>query len=267
MTEAYQLPEIPIGNSDFSLDSAGRSISPHQSFGRFEFKYVVSDRVAGYLKQEIAQFMDPDPHCRDLPGQYYDVHSLYLDSGDFADYHAKIDGLLIRNKFRIRYYGNAGSGLSYLEVKGRYNQLSYKHRRAVSTDEIEMIESGRWGALATKAPEDPLLAALVVKGARTRLAPKALVSYRRRPFIGRRDYRFRATFDSDLQASRASNLRSAAAAPRVPVIRGGTVVEIKFAHSVPVWFQRLIGSFELKRVSISKYCRAAEALTLVANLE
>ena len=43
------------------------------------------------------------------------------------------------------------------------------------------------------------------------------------------------------------------------------VLEIKFERSVPTWFQRLIGAYELQRISVSKYCRALEVLGFVPS--
>ena len=47
---------------------------------------------------------------------------------------------------------------------------------------------------------------------------------------------------------------------------GYTVVEVKFRYHVPSWFHRIIQSFELRRVSISKICRGIEVLELAENL-
>ena len=49
------------------------------------------------------------------------------------------------------------------------------------------------------------------------------------------------------------------------VITGFTVMEVKFRRHIPSWFHRLIQAYELRRVSMSKICKAMEILGLVED--
>lgn len=256
-----------FSSQDFSLTRLDQGTSPRQaqSFGRFEFKYLLNPRVRTLLEQELRDFMEIDPFCRDRPTQSYLVRSLYFDAPAFSDYYEKIDGLLNREKFRLRTYDD-GTAPCYLEIKGRRNHYSYKYRSPLDAGLRRMIEYRRWSALATAPGASPVCERFAAMACRRNLQPQVVVEYVRRPYVGRRDYRFRATFDHDIRGFRSVVL-DRGHAPAAAVLRGLTVLEIKFEHALPVWFQRLIGSYELQRLSISKYCRAAEALTLVRNLE
>lgn len=255
-------------SSDFALTRPGRDVSSRQaqSFGRFEFKYLLNPQTRFRLESELRDFMDIDPFCRDRPTQSYLVRSLYFDDPAFSDYYEKIDGLLDREKFRLRTYDDAGTAPCYLEIKGRRNHYSYKFRSPLDANLGGLIAGRRWSALAIAEGGSPVCQRFAAAGCHRNLMPQAVVEYVRRPYVSRRDYRFRATFDSDIRGFRSSTLDRSRAAG-ASVLRGLTVFEVKFEHALPVWFQRLIGTYELKRLSISKYCRTAEALTLVRNLE
>lgn len=261
-------PPTIYHSPDFSLDRPGQNASSRQaqSFGRFEFKYLLSPRVRTLLEHDLRDFMEIDPFCRDRPEKSYLVRSLYFDDPAFSDYYEKTDGLLDREKFRLRTYDTAGTAPCYLEIKGRRNHYSYKFRSPLDAKLRGLIAGRRWSALALAEGGSPVCQRFAAAACHRNLLPQAVVEYVRRPYVSRRDYRFRATFDHDIRGFRSGSL-DRAHAPSAAVLRGLTVLEIKFEHALPVWFQRLVGSYELQRLSISKYCRAAEALTLVRNLE
>lgn len=255
-----------LPSQEFSLarPTAAAESAP-QTFGRFEFKYFLRPGIRSQLEGELGDFMEVDPFCRERPGRAYRVRSLYFDDPGFSNYYEKIDGLLSRRKFRLRTYDVDGSAPCFLELKGRENHFSYKLRSRLDARQRELIEARSWSRLAQEGA-GPVFERFVVAACRGRLEPKVVVDYRRRPYVSFRDYRFRATFDDEIRGTERGILegedgRSA------DVLPGLTVLEVKFEHALPVWFQRLIGAYELQRVSISKYCRAAEALTLVENLE
>jgi len=257
-----------ISSSDFSLTRSGPDTASRQaqSFGRFEFKYLLNAQTRSRLEPELRDFMEIDPFCRERPAQNYLVRSLYFDDSAFSAYHEKVDGLLDREKFRLRTYDAPGTAPCYLEIKGRQNHYSYKYRSPLDARLQDLIAARCWSALATAEGGSPVSQRFAATASRRNLLPQAVVEYVRRPYVSRRDYRFRATFDSEIRGFRAATLDRTRAAG-VTVLRGLTVFEIKFEHALPVWFQRLIGAYELQRLSVSKYCRAAEALTLVRNPE
>jgi len=254
-------------SGDFALTRRQVPVRPHQAqaFGRFEFKYIIPAQISALLEQELRDFMEIDPYCQARPDRSYLVRSLYFDSPDYDCYYEKTDGLLDREKFRLRTYDEPGSSPCYLELKGRQNHFTYKHRSSLDTHLRALIETGRWSALASTSGL-AVVDRFAATACRRNLAPRVVVEYRRRPYVSRRDFRFRVTFDRELRGLASTRLEGPPARA-ARVLPGHTVLEIKFEQAVPAWFQRLIAAYELRRVSISKYCRAAEALTLVRNLE
>jgi hypothetical protein len=259
-------PFSRLPSTEFSLSRTRAPDPAAQRFGRFEFKYILPAAVRTSLEAELRDFMAIDPFCRDRSDPHYVVRSLYFDAPDFACYYEKIDGLLDRQKFRLRTYDHEPGAPCYLELKGRQNHFSYKLRSPLGPLQLRLLDEERWSSLAAVADDSEVLTRFGVAALRRRLRPVVVVEYRRRPYISQRDYRFRATFDDQIVGFASPRLE-VAGTRRASVLPGQTVLEIKFENAVPVWFQRLIGAYELRRVSVSKYCRAAEALTLVENLE
>lgn len=236
-------------------------------FGRFEYKYILARAIREEIETAIQEFMIFDPFSASLPDHCYSVNSLYFDDANLSDYHEKMDGMLNRRKYRLRSYDNGDSPV-FLEEKGRRNHFSYKYRCHVDQEFQNHAVVGNWRVLLNgiDGNEDVPLSRFVTAGVRRDLSPKVRVLYRRRPYIANYGYRFRVTFDDRIEAHWTDSLRAPAILAR-PVLPGKTVLEIKFEDSIPMWFTRLIGSYQLNMVSISKYCQAAEALDLVKHLE
>ena len=260
------MTNLPLSaDSNYSLAKPSMAGRP-QSFGRFEFKYIIPDALGSTIESEMREFMQVDPFCSELLSQAYLVRSIYFDDLNYGDYYEKIDGLMQREKYRIRTYGRSPGAPVFLEIKGRRNNYCYKYRTPLDEALLDRIEAHDWVSLMRFAPDNALLARFAAAAFRRNLRATLTVEYWRRPFISQLDYRFRATFDRTLRCLLATRLSDTPRRCRA-ALAGHTVLEIKFAHSVPSWFQRLIGAYELNRISVSKYCRAAEALTLVENLE
>jgi len=113
-------------------------------FARFEFKYILPLELRDEVERELRFFLEFDPFVKAAPHHQYFVRSLYYDDPDFTCFHDKHDGLHTRWKFRVRTYtDNPGDGTPYfLEIKGRYNNLVFKHRAPVEAKPGEMVIRG-----------------------------------------------------------------------------------------------------------------------------
>ena len=240
-------------------------------FARFEFKYLLTADAQKELESELGYFLEFDPFVKERPDHQYLVRSLYFDDPHYTSFYDKIDGLHLRSKFRVRTYTNdlAIKTPQFLEVKGRYNNLVFKHRALISQNQ----------SIGSASGEE--LISTVMKGVapcevrrkfeydfyKKQLHAVALVDYLRRPFVSRFSPDFRLTFDSNLRATRTNSLfpGGSASQPR-QLLPGYTVMEVKFRRHLPSWFHRLIQVYELQRVSISKICHAMIALGIAEDL-
>lgn len=240
-------------------------------FSRFEFKYVLTDDVRREVERQFQYFVELDPYVASQDGAKYFVRSLYFDNKAFDHYWEKEDGKKQRQKFRLRTYTRSDdrSVPRFLEIKGRHNNLVFKHRTPAPFPEPDST----WSRSALNDPiTDELLAVLpegpVKEGFqydlyRKRLRPVVLVDYLRRPYVSRFDPEFRLTFDDSLRGTATRELMPGPGDRSRMTLPGLTILEVKFRYHMPKWFHRIIQSMELERVSISKYCKCAEALELV----
>ncbi|MBL8752140.1 MAG: polyphosphate polymerase domain-containing protein [Planctomycetes bacterium] len=234
------------------------------TFSRFEFKYVLDQATREAVESELGHFVELDPYVQGQPGQRYFVRSLYFDDARLTAFHDKHDGMLARSKFRVRTYGRTidDGAPWFLEQKGRHNNLVWKHRTPIAAGLDRTLRGDALvRALLRHAGPGDVRDRFEVAVWKRGIRPYVLVDYLRRPYVSRFDPEFRLTFDADLAGCVADTMFPAPAAPR-GLLRGYTVMEVKFARHVPAWFHRILQAHQLTRRSISKVCAATEALGL-----
>jgi len=247
-------------------------------FNRFELKYVIQASKYRELVSDLGHFMVPDEHG-DASG-YYRIISLYYDSPDFSAYHSKLDGLRFRRKLRIRIYVAPGQSISqvergFVEIKQRFNRTTQKKRLSLplevanrlcaGEDVSEFIEDGD---IATASEVSYMIRAM-------RLKPRAIVSYRRRAFIGGRyESGMRLTFDTQLEG-RTHALEVNQIARNLQILPlDWMVMEVKVNERVPRWMVALLAKHQCSLERVSKYCavlgagkaRTIRALTHKGNI-
>ena len=121
--------------------------------------------------------MKRDVHAID--GTYL-IRSLYFDNASDKALREKVDGVNIREKFRIRYYNNDTS-LIHLEKKSKVNGLCLKDSVALSFEQAQAIANGDYGWMVDSGV--PLIQELYSKMMSQGLRPKTIVDYLREPFV------------------------------------------------------------------------------------
>ena len=234
-------------------------------FARYEFKYILTAKKRVELEKDLHYFVELDPFVQNIPNHKYVVRSLYYDDPFNSAFHDKIDGLFARSKFRIRTYDQHAETMKtlFLEIKGRHNNLVFKHRTPVK------INGFNWGALHNgglakaifeNAEPCPVADQFYFDSIRKKLQPVALIDYERRPYFSKYDHNFRLTFDDHLRALATNTLFPNKNVTPKDILSGYTVLEMKFKHQTPSWFHRLIQTHELQKVSLSKICAGMEVL-------
>jgi len=242
-------------------------------FARFEFKYILSQRKRDELEKALKYFLQYDPFVAKQPDHKYVVRSLYFDDPDYTAFYDKIEGLHSRSKFRLRTYSAEQPGPNsavplFLEIKGRHNNLVFKHRTPVHRGKenwAELSGDALSQALLKNADKSSILDQFEYDLYRKRLTPVALIDYKRRPYISKYDTSFRLTFDEQLTATNVHCLYPDSVSRPIKILAGYTILEVKFHHHMPAWFHRIIQTHELNRVSVSKICKGMEVLGLAQD--
>ena len=241
-----------------------------EDFSRYEFKYILNEQERSEVEEEVSHFMQYDGHVSEQLENAYLVRSLYFDNPESVNYYEKIDGLRSRRKYRLRTYGDSWSPdvPIYLEEKGRHKERTFKHRIRIRHKELPLFYSmSKRFDLLSLYPNTPLIENFIFNSTRRSTDPVVLVDYLRRPYMSPYDTNFRITFDARLVATPASALFPNSGNLWKACDAGYTIVETKFFRRIPAWFHRIIQAHNLRRLSVSKFCRGMEVCSLAENLE
>lgn len=238
-------------------------------FSRFEFKFVMPTEMMAEVEAELGHFVDLDPFVATRPDHLYPVRSLYFDDRHYTAFFDKIDGMLARAKFRLRTYSTSLDEPApwFLEIKGRYNNLVFKHRTPVDTEGFDPFTRGLdlRQALLDRT-EGKVHDKFEFETFRRQIVPVALIDYMRRPYISKFDPDFRLTIDRHLTATRTDAVFNNGGIPSPRrLVPGQAIMELKFRHHMPSWFHRILQAYQLRRRSISKICEGMQALGLAAD--
>ena len=90
---------------------------------RHELKYYINPAELEALGRRLARVMRLDSHCKG--GRAYNVRSLYFDDAFDSAYYDKMDGVMTRDKYRLRIYNHSGEVI-FLERKRKLGDLVQK---------------------------------------------------------------------------------------------------------------------------------------------
>lgn len=144
---------------------------------RHEWKHEITLSDMMTLRARLRTVAKPEEHGIDGT---YNIRSLYFDDLFDTALREKINGVNMREKFRIRYYENNTSFIR-LEKKSKINGLCNKMWIPISRDDTERIVSGNieW----MQNDERALVRELYLKMKDKGLRPKTIVDYTRDAFV------------------------------------------------------------------------------------
>ena len=144
---------------------------------RHEVKHEISNHDLLILRQRLRAVMKPDRHA--VNGQY-EIRSLYFDSLDDKALREKLDGVMTREKYRIRLYNNDPSVI-HLERKFKHVGLGYKTAANLTPEQAQATVAGdvEWMSRST----DEVILGFYTRIRTEGLKPKVIVDYIREPFI------------------------------------------------------------------------------------
>ncbi|EPD77458.1 polyphosphate polymerase domain-containing protein [Atopobium sp. oral taxon 199] len=215
---------------------------------RHEWKHVINYADLLTLRHRLGAVMERDPHTID--GKYH-IRSLYFDNPDDKALREKIDGVNIREKFRIRLY-NRDTSLIKLEKKSKRNGLGTKYSANLTAEEAQKIVDGNLDWMM--ASDQALVQELYCKMRHQRLEPKTIVDYTREPFIFKPG-NVRVTLDYDI---RTGQERTDFLDPEVVTIPAGDapmLVEVKWDEFLPTIIKDAVTLPDRRVGSFSKYAQ------------
>jgi SPX domain protein involved in polyphosphate accumulation len=231
-------------------------------FNRYELKYVLNRGQYDQVAEELATYMEPDPHSDD--GGRYLVTSLYYDTVDHKAYWDKIDGHRFRRKLRIRVYDAqmvSSDTSCFVEIKQRTNKTLQKKRLILPySSAVALCGSGK-GMDGTSEADQAVIEEVQYLYSTLQLGPACIVTYDRLAFNGSEyDPGLRITFDTTLKCRThdLTLLSQGYTENHFFLPPQWCIMEIKVNDRVPYWLTEVISKYRCTVRRISKYCTALE---------
>jgi len=237
-----------------------------ENFQRYEFKYILTKNLRELVEKDISNFMTLDQFAK--KNKMYFVRSLYFDNEHATEYYKKIDGMLFRKKFRLRTYTRDYDDKTpiFIEIKSRNNQRTFKKRKKIMFSQLKNYENTHIKNLYENI-NDEIDEEFFFQVFKRGIMPTVTTDYHRSPYISEYDRNFRLTFDSFNIIKKTKKLFDNSKNFQRNSLPGYSILEIKFDRRIPKWFHRIVQNYNLKRVSVSKFCLAMETADIAQNLE
>ena len=215
---------------------------------RHEWKHELNAADLLILRSRLRAVMESDPHAVD--GKYH-IRSLYFDNPDDKALREKLDGVNLREKFRIRLY-NRDASVIHLEKKGKRNGLGTKFSADLSAEEAQRIVDGDLDWMLGSGR--PLVQELYCKMRYQGMRPKTIVDYTREPFIYRPG-NVRVTFDYNIRTGLNCIDFLNPDCITVPAPEAGIILEVKWDDFLPSIIRDAVQTPGRRVTAFSKYAQ------------
>jgi len=215
---------------------------------RHEWKHEINYLDLLTVRMRLSAVMKRDSHAID---NLYKIRSVYFDTPSDKALREKIDGVNVREKFRIRFYNGDTSFIS-LEKKSKINGLCSKESCMITKEEAQKIADGDIGWMINSGR--PLCQELYAKMHYQMLRPKTIVDYTREPFIYGPG-NVRVTIDSDI---RTGEFRTDFLNPETLTLPAGDspiILEVKWDEYLPEIIKDAVTIPNRRAGAFSKYAQ------------
>lgn len=217
---------------------------------RNEWKHEITPMDMMVLKQRLSVIMKHDSHAAN--GRYY-IRSLYFDDIHDTALREKIDGVNMRDKYRLRYY-NGDTSYIVLERKSKINGLCNKKSIRISKHDAALLSENR--IISITELENPEVQKMYAEIKRKGLRPKTIVDYTRIPYtFGPGNVR--VTIDYDIRCGVLTTDFLNPDCITVPAGDAPIILEVKWDAFLPEIIRDAVSLPNRRAAAFSKYaaCR------------
>lgn len=217
---------------------------------RHEWKHEISYADMLSLRSRLSAVMQQDSHA--VNGRYK-IRSLYFDNFRDKTLLEKINGVNIREKFRVRYY-NDDLSFFLLEKKSKTNGLCRKEQTVITLEEARLIADKDMEILSKS--KTPLVKELCYKMQTEGLEPKTIVDYTREPFVYAPG-NVRVTLDHDIRTGLTCTDFLNFDCIMIPAGNAPIILEVKWDEFLPAVIRDVVQVPGTHTSAFSKYaaCR------------
>ena len=221
-------------------------------FNRYENKYMLEAEMACQLQHKLAEHMQLDDYNK--AHETYAVTNLYYDTADSYLIRSSMAKPHYKEKLRLRAYGvPTQDSLVFAEVKKKVFGLVNKRRTELMLNEAYTFLSS--GIMPDPQPYQnrQVLGEIAYLLKTHDFRPVVYLAYDRKAFFATDGCDLRISFDCKIR-TRRYDLRLEAGDYGHPIIKADQcLMEIKSAHSLPMWLCRLLSENAIYPIGFSKY--------------
>ena len=213
---------------------------------RHEVKHEINNSDMLILRQRLRAVMKSDSHA--INGKY-EIRSLYFDTPDDKALREKLDGVNIREKYRIRLYNNDPS-IIHLERKVKHGCLGYKKSAGLTAEQAQAIVGGdvEWMSRNT----DEVLLEFYTHIRNEGLKAKVIVDYIREPFIFTPG-KVRVTLDYGIRTGLSCTDFLNPDCVTIPIKNSPCILEVKWDNYLPDVIRDAVQLDSRRSAAFSKY--------------
>ena len=213
---------------------------------RHEVKHEISNHDMLILRPRLRAVMKPDAHA--VNGQYL-IRSLYFDNFDDKALREKLDGIMTREKFRIRLY-NHDTSMIRLERKFKHCGLGYKNTAILTPQQAQAIADGDVEWMANY--DNDLIRTFYSRIRNESLRAKVIVDYIREPFLFAPG-NVRVTLDYNIRTGMSCTDFLNPDCVTIPIMNSPCVMEVKWDNYLPDVIRDIIQLEGRRSAAFSKY--------------
>ena len=218
---------------------------------RNEVKHLINAGDRAAICASMRAVAKLDPHAREKG--YYTIRSLYFDNLSDKALREKLDGVNLREKFRIRYY-DGNTSVIHLEKKVKRDGVGYKVSCGLTAEEAQRIVDGDTTWMATD--KRGLVVELYAKMKGQGMHPKTIVDYERIPFVYGPG-NVRVTLDFNIRTGLRCTDFLNPNCVTIPAAGNDIVLEVKWDDYLPTIIRHAVQLKGRRATAFSKYgaCR------------
>ena len=213
---------------------------------RHEVKHEINHHDILVLRQRLRVVMKMDSHT--VNGKYK-IRSLYFDNFRDKALREKLDGINIREKYRIRLY-NDDDSIIFLERKFKHGNLGYKTSTTLSREQAQAIVSGDVAWMSRS--NDEVILNFYTRIRNEGLKAKVIVDYIREPFVFEPG-NVRVTLDYDIRTGLSCTDFLNPDCETVPIKDSPCILEVKWDNYLPDMIRDAVQLDSRHSVAFSKY--------------
>lgn len=215
-------------------------------FKRYELKYILDREQAQHVIDSFEGKMVRDQYAHST------IDNVYYDTDTYTLATHSISHPAYKEKLRVRRYSSNPEDPVFVEIKKKYDSVTYKRRISLQEEDAKAWLEGKDEVVDTQIGHE-------IEAFRDRyptLAPKIAMHYERDSYKST-ESDLRITFDTDVRACVEGTDRWVQLVPE-----GRIIMEIKTGTAIPLWLTHTLSEVSAYPGNFSKYGTAYKRLVL-----